>query len=65
MKPPLIAKGDADINKLSDELIFRIGGFKKNIMLPTQPGYYKPAKAKLEGEHLLIIIKGEDHGQEK
>ena len=62
MKLPFIAKGDVEINKLSDELVVRIGGFKKNIMLPRQVASSKSVKAKLEGDRLSIIFKGDDHG---
>jgi arsenite-transporting ATPase len=65
MKLPFIAKGDVEINKLSDELIISVGGFKKNMMLPRQVASSKSVKAKLEGKHLSIIFKGEDHGQKK
>lgn len=65
VKLPFIAKGDVEINKLSDELIIRIGGFKKNMMLPRQVASSKSVKAKLEGDQLSIVFKGEDHGQKK
>jgi arsenite-transporting ATPase len=65
MKLPFIAKGDVEINQLSDELIVRIGGFKKKMMLPRHVASSKSVKAKLDGERLSIILKGEDHGQKK
>ena len=65
MKLPFIAKGDVDINQRSNESIEGIGGFKRNMILPRQVASSMSVKAKLDGEHLSIIFKGEDHGQKK
>jgi len=63
MTLPFLVKGDVELNKLSDELIIRIGGFKRNMLLPRHVASSKSVKAKLEGQHLSIIFKGEDHAQ--
>ncbi len=63
MTLPFLVKGDVELNKLSDELIIRIGGFKRNMILPRHVASSKSVKAKLEGQHLSIIFKGEDHAQ--
>jgi arsenite-transporting ATPase len=63
MKLPFLAKGYVELNKLSDELIIRIGSFKRNMILPRHVASSKSVKAKLVGQHLSIIFKGEDHGQ--
>ena len=62
IKLPFIAKDDIEINKVSDELILRLGGFRKNILLPRQVAASKSVKARYEGENLFIYIKkGDDH----
>jgi arsenite-transporting ATPase len=65
MKRPFTAKGDVELNKRFDEFIVRIGGFRKNMMLPREAASVKWVKAKLEAEQLSIFFKGEDHGQKK
>jgi len=65
LKLPFISKKDVELNKLHEELIIRIGGFKRHIMLPRQVASLNVAKAKLDGEYLNIIFKGDANGGEK
>ena len=63
LKLPFITKKDVELNKLFDELIIRIGSFKRHILLPKQVAAFDAANARVEGQHLNIIFKGESHGQ--
>ena len=63
MKLPFIMKQDVELNKVSDELIVRIGSFRKHLLLPRHVAASKEVKARLEGEYLYIHFKGEDHGK--
>jgi arsenite-transporting ATPase len=65
LKLPFITKKDVELNKLHDELIIRIGGFKRHILLPRQVASLNVVKAKLEGEYLNILFKGDANGGEK
>jgi arsenite-transporting ATPase len=65
MKLPFIARSDVELNRVSNELIVRIGGFKRHMLLPRQVAASKSVNAKLEGEQLCIYFKGVDHEQEK
>ena len=65
MKLPFLSREDVDLNRIADELIIRIGGFKRHLLLPRQVAAVKTIKAKMEGQYLSIIFKGEDHGQGK
>ncbi|MEJ2164357.1 MAG: TRC40/GET3/ArsA family transport-energizing ATPase [Desulfobacterales bacterium] len=65
LKLPFVSKKDLDLNKVHEELIIRIGGFKRHIMLPRQVAALNSIKAKLEGEYLTVLFKGEDHGGKK
>ena len=65
MQLPFIMKGDVELNKRSDELIVRVGGFKRHILLPRQVAASKSVKARLEGQHLSISFEGDDYGQGK
>jgi len=63
LKLPFITKKDVELNKLFDELIIRIGSFKRHILLPKQVATFDAVKAKIDGQHLNIIFKGESHAQ--
>ena len=60
LKLPFISKKDVELNKLHEELIIRIGGFKRHIMLPRQVASLNVVKAKLEGEYLNVLFKGDE-----
>ncbi len=57
LKLPFIDKQDVDLNKVSDELIVRVGSFKRNILLPRQVAASKVVSAKLEGQYLRIYFE--------
>jgi len=63
MRLPFVMKQDVELNKVSDELIVRVGSFKRHLLLPRHVAASKEVKARLEGEHLCIHFKGEDHGK--
>jgi arsenite-transporting ATPase len=65
LKLPFISKKDVVLNKLHEELIIRIGGFKRHIMLPRQVASLNAVKAKLEGEYLNVTFKGDENDGEK
>ena len=65
MKLPFITKEDVELNKLNDELIVRVGSFKRHLLLPRQVAASKSVKARLDGQHLCIHFIGDDHGQGK
>jgi arsenite-transporting ATPase len=62
LKLPFAGKGQVELNKVSDELIVRIGSFKKHLLLPRHVAASKSVKAKMEDEYLNICFEGEDHG---
>ena len=57
LKLPFIEKQDVDLNKISDELIVRVGSFKRNILLPRQVAASKVVSAKLDGQYLRIYFE--------
>ena len=65
LKLPFISKKDVELNKLHDELIIRIGGFKRHIMLPRQVASLNVVKAKMEGEYLNVLFKGDENVAKK
>ncbi len=65
MKLPFVAKTDLEVNKVSDELIVRVGSFKRHLLLPRQVAAAKSIRARLDGQNLYIHFRGNDHGQGK
>ncbi len=55
---PFISKEEIDLSKIGDELIIKIGNFKKNIVLPRAYAVMEPRKARLEEDYLLIEFGG-------
>ena len=55
---PFITKKEIDLIKIGDELIIKIGNFKKNIVLPRAYAVLEPGKARLEEDYLLIEFGG-------
>ena len=62
MKLPFASKENIELNKRYDELVVRIGGFKRHVLLPRQVALADSVKAKLEGEYLNVFFKGGGHG---
>jgi arsenite-transporting ATPase len=54
IKLPFIQKKDVNLNKISDELIIRVGGFKRHILLPRQVAASKSVSARLDGADLSV-----------
>jgi len=65
LKLPFVAKTDLEVNKVSDELIVRVGSFKRHLLLPRQVAAAKSIRARLDGQNLCIHFRGDDHGQGK
>ena len=54
LKVPFVQKASIDLKKIGLELIIRIGNQKRNIMLPSVMAPYRPLKASLEDEVLIV-----------
>jgi len=65
LRLPFIVKDDVKLNKLSDELIVRIGAFKQHILLPRPVAPINEIKAKLTDRYLDIFFGGEDHDRKE
>ncbi len=51
---PFVQKEDVHLHRLSDEVIVRIGGFKRHIPLPRQVAASKSVSARLDGADLSV-----------
>lgn len=58
IKLPFVTKEDIDLGKTADELIVRIGAFKRHILLPRRIATTYPSGARIEGHTLIISFGG-------
>ncbi len=59
---PFVSKNEVELNKVAEELVIRVGSFKRHILLPRRVAASRSIKARLEGRDLSIIFKGVNHG---
>jgi arsenite-transporting ATPase len=62
---PFLTKDEVELNKVSDELVVRVGAIKRHILLPKKVAASRSVQARLEGNQLLVRFKGDGHGQEE
>lgn len=65
LKMPFASKERVQLNKTGDELIIRLAGFKKHVLLPRQVAASDSVTARLDGEYLRIHFKGGVNGKTK
>jgi arsenite/tail-anchored protein-transporting ATPase len=53
---PLVDKKSVDLSKKGTELLIRIGGYKRNVLLPDSMVSLRAAGAKIEGEKLRVRL---------
>jgi arsenite-transporting ATPase len=63
MKLPYITKEEVEVHRLADEIVIRVGGFKRHILLPRHLAAYKDATAKMDKEYLQITFGGKGNGK--
>ena len=61
---PFVAQRDVDLSKSGDELIIRIGGFKKHLDLPRSFVSRQPARARIEHDSLWVYFQGGNSNDE-
>jgi arsenite-transporting ATPase len=61
LKLPFIVKEDIDLSKISDELVLRIGNYKRHILLPKQVASRSSVQARIEEPYLNITFGGGAH----
>lgn len=60
LQTPFITKEDIDLSKSGDELIVRIGNYKRHVLLPRSIAGKDPTGAKLDGDKLTVTFGGKD-----
>ena len=58
---PFAEKGDIDLKKIGDELVLRVGGQKRTIILPAAMASYRPSGARFD-EGALEVTFEKEHG---
>jgi arsenite-transporting ATPase len=61
LKVPFVVKEHIDLSMISDELILRIGSYKRHILLPKQVASRTSVKAKIDEPYLNITFEGGAH----
>ncbi len=59
---PFAAREAIEVNRVADELLLRIGGYKRCILLPKKVAARGAVKAKMEDADLVLLFGKEDHG---
>jgi arsenite-transporting ATPase len=59
---PFVQKGDIELKKVGLEVIVRVGGQKRTIMLPSAMSSYRPAGAHFEEGALRVDFERSDGG---
>jgi arsenite-transporting ATPase len=59
---PFVQKGDIDLKKVGLEVIVRVGGQKRTIMLPSAMSAYRPAGARFEDGALRVDFERSESG---
>ncbi|MFP3866844.1 MAG: ArsA family ATPase [Desulfobacteraceae bacterium] len=57
---PFIGAEDVSLGKSGEELIIRVGGFKKHVLLPRNMAALEPQGAKFDGDFLNVRFGGAD-----
>lgn len=60
---PFVQKSEVELTKVGEELIFKVGGVKRNLVLPRTYVSLQPRRARIEGDHLVISFGGDDERQ--
>jgi len=57
---PFATRPEIDLSKVGEELIVKVGNFKKNLILPRAFALLEPSGAQLSGEELIVEFGGKD-----
>ena len=58
VKIPFLTKKEVELSKRNEELIIRIGGFKRHVLLPRNIAAREPSGAKVERDKIVIKFGG-------
>ena len=61
IKIPFLTKKEVELSKRNEELIIRVGGFKRHVLLPRNIASREPSGAKIERNKIVVKFGG-NHG---
>ena len=60
LRIPFVEKAEIELKKIGLELVVRVGGHKRNIVLPSALASYRPREARFEDSALLVRFEKEE-----
>jgi arsenite-transporting ATPase len=63
IRAPFLQSGEIHLMKNSDELIVRVGSFKRFVALPRRVAALEPSEATLEGGYVRVVFGGRCDGE--
>ena len=60
---PFAEKGDIDLKKIGLEVVVRVGGQKRTIVLPGAMAAYRPESAQFEDGALSVTFQKDEDGR--
>ena len=65
LRVPFAEKGDVKLKKIGLELVIRVGGRKRNIVLPSALASFRPRDARLEAGELRVRFERQDRHDDR
>lgn len=56
LRLPFVSGGDVDLYKKLDELVIRVGGFKRYVSLPQRMAHCEPLSARIKDGELIVVL---------
>jgi arsenite-transporting ATPase len=64
LRLPFVTSEDVNLYKKLDELVIRVGGFKRHISLPQRMAHCEPLSARIKAGELVVVL-GRNNAQRK
>ena len=56
LRLPFVSSEDVNLHKKSDELIIRLGSFKRHVLLPQRMSNCEPLSARIKDDELVVVL---------
>ncbi|MCL5019697.1 MAG: ArsA family ATPase [Patescibacteria group bacterium] len=63
LKLPFVSKKDVDVDRVGNELIVRVGSFKRHILLPKGAASSHVVRARLGTDNLIVTLRRDEYGE--
>jgi len=65
LRLPFVTGEDVTLHKKQDELVIRVGSFKRHVTLPQRMGHCEPLSARIRDGELVVVLGRNDAQREK